>query len=67
MSIRSDTWRTIFSRSFLCFVFQLMFELETVVEVVFDGGFAAPGDHDDIANSGVNSLFNSVLDDGFVN
>ncbi len=56
-SIRSETCRTIFSRSF--FVarrFEQIFEFEADVEVVFDRRLAASGDHDDVSDSGANSL-----------
>ena len=38
-----------------------------MVEVVFHGAFAAPGDDDDVLDAGCDGFFNAVLDDGLVN
>ena len=32
-----------------------VFELEATIEMVFDGGFAAAGDHDDVGEAGTES------------
>ena len=41
-------------------------QLETDVEVVFNGRLAASGDYDDVPDPGVNRLFDPVLDDRLV-
>ena len=35
--------------------------------MVFDGGFAAASDDDDVLDTGVQCFFHAVLDDGLVN
>ncbi len=46
--------------------FEEVLEFEADVEVILDGGFAAPGDDDDVLNPGVDRFFDAVLNDGLV-
>ena len=46
--------------------FQQVFQLEADVEMIFDGGFAAAGDDDDVLNARVERLLHAVLDNGLV-
>jgi len=43
-----------------------VFEFKTDVEVVFNGGFAAAGHHDDVGDTGVDRFFDAVLNNGLV-
>ena len=43
-----------------------VFQLEADVEMVFDGGFAAAGDHNNVGDAGMDGFFDAVLDDGLV-
>jgi hypothetical protein len=51
---------------FLFARFEEVFELEADIEMVFDGGLAPAGDHNDVGDPGVDDLFDGVLDDGLV-
>jgi hypothetical protein len=52
----------------VCFaaLLQRAFQLGADVEVVFDGGLAAAGDDDNLIASGCQRLFDTVLDDRFI-
>ena len=64
--IRSETWRTTASSSFFLRDFEEVFEFEADVEMIFNGGFAAAGHHNNVGDAGMNGLFDAVLDDGLV-
>ena len=46
--------------------FEIFFEFDRAIEVVFDGPFPAAGDDDDVFNSGCDGFFDDILDQGFV-
>src|ERR1035441_191049 len=46
--------------------FKHVFQLEADVKMIFDGAFAAAGDDNDVLNSGMQRLFDTVLNEGFV-
>jgi hypothetical protein len=47
-------------------LFQVPFELEGPVEVVFDGPLAASGDDEDVGDPGPRRVLDHVLDGGLV-
>ncbi len=59
--MRSETLRTVASRSFLPRRFEQMLQLKTDVEMILDGDLAAAGDDNNILHAGMNRLFHAVL------
>ena len=51
---------------FLALRFENMFQFEADIEVIFDGRLATPSDDNHVLNAGVQRLFNTVLDDRFI-
>ena len=45
---------------------QHLFQLEALVKVVFDGGFAAAGDDDRLGEPGGGTLLHAVLNEGLI-